>query len=220
MGQRRRRRSISPKFLISEEVKYFDEINTNSKDVDNDDDLDNFSFVDDDDENSSISSSSSNNNSDGDYDKSASESESNSQPLRNINRIKRNAAGTNDGDSTPSHRELHFETLQFDGDSDEDINGDSGASNSNKGRRKNKGGNRNNGNAANGSPKGRKNDDNDDNKEPPLDKLVKDIRQKVKDTKKFWTNLPYQICNIDEFAAPSSSDANCWNGNTVDRHVI
>lgn len=50
-----------------------------------------------------------------------------------------------------------------------------------------------------------------------MDKLVKDIRQKVKDSKKFWSNLPFQICNHEEFSAPPSVDANCWNGNTVDR---
>lgn len=51
-----------------------------------------------------------------------------------------------------------------------------------------------------------------------MDKLVKDIRQKVKDSKKFWSNLPFQICNHEEFSAPPSVDANCWNGSTVDRY--
>ena len=57
----------------------------------------------------------------------------------------------------------------------------------------------------------------DNNRESMLDKLVKDIRQKVKDSKKFWSNLPYQVCNNDEVAAPASNSDNCWNGKNVDR---
>jgi glypican 4 len=55
-----------------------------------------------------------------------------------------------------------------------------------------------------------------DNKESALDRLVKEIRQKVKDTKKFWSNLPYTACNNDDFAPAANSD-NCWNGQTVNR---
>lgn len=51
-----------------------------------------------------------------------------------------------------------------------------------------------------------------------LDKLVKDIRQKVKDSKKFWSNLPFQICNQDDYAASVVGlEGNCWNGNSVDK---
>lgn len=57
---------------------------------------------------------------------------------------------------------------------------------------------------------------NDNNRESGLDKLVKEIRQKVKDTKKFWSNLPYTACNNDEFAPAVNSD-NCWNGQTINR---
>lgn len=55
-----------------------------------------------------------------------------------------------------------------------------------------------------------------DSRESALDKLVKEIRQKVKDTKKFWSNLPYTVCNHDDFAPTHNAD-NCWNGNTVNR---
>lgn len=161
------------------------------------DDLDNFSFVDDD-------GSSSNN---------AAESVSEeviSTPSKEIERTKRAAA------NEPGHRELHFEPYQFDGESEDDISADGPAETGKGGRRKNKGGNRSS-TTSNGLQKSRHDDDNDENKESPLDKLVKDIRQKVKDTKKFWSNLPFQICNGEEFAAPPSSDANCWNGNTVDK---
>lgn len=55
-----------------------------------------------------------------------------------------------------------------------------------------------------------------DSRESALDRLVKEIRQKVKDTKKFWSNLPYTVCNHDDFAPTHNAD-NCWNGNTVNR---
>jgi glypican 4 (K-glypican) len=55
-----------------------------------------------------------------------------------------------------------------------------------------------------------------DSRESALDKLVKEIRQKVKDTKKFWSNLPYTVCNNEEFT-PSHNSDNCWNGLTVNR---
>jgi len=57
----------------------------------------------------------------------------------------------------------------------------------------------------------------DNSRDNGLDKLVKEIRQKVKDTKKFWSNLPYVSCsNNEDFATASNSD-NCWNGQSVNR---
>uniref|UniRef100_A0A1B0CKK2 Uncharacterized protein n=1 Tax=Lutzomyia longipalpis TaxID=7200 RepID=A0A1B0CKK2_LUTLO len=95
-----------------------------------------------------------------------------------------------------------FEPLRF-------SNGDNYSEN---GRRKNKNKNRN---------KARKGDNYDDDysKEPVLDKLIKDIKQKVKDTKNFWSNLPYQICNNEDMAAAPSIEDYCWNGHAVDRYV-
>ncbi|XP_021938701.1 glypican-6 isoform X2 [Zootermopsis nevadensis] len=55
---------------------------------------------------------------------------------------------------------------------------------------------------------------------PTLDKLVKDIRQKVKDTKQFWSHLPYQICNNDHVAASPSKDDSCWNGAMKARYEL
>jgi glypican 4 (K-glypican) len=55
-----------------------------------------------------------------------------------------------------------------------------------------------------------------DSRESALDKLVKEIRQKVKDTKSFWTNLPYAACNNDDFA-PAGNNDNCWNGQSINR---
>uniref|UniRef100_A0A1B6DDS1 Glypican n=1 Tax=Clastoptera arizonana TaxID=38151 RepID=A0A1B6DDS1_9HEMI len=62
----------------------------------------------------------------------------------------------------------------------------------------------------------------EDESELGLDKLMKDIRLKVKDTRQFWTRFPYQMCNSDSIAdAPGKNDT-CWNGTTksrYDRHV-
>lgn len=113
-----------------------------------------------------------------------------------------------------SNQEVYFDQVQFDAASDEDNLGPNKSN-----RRKNKNNNRNNGGGGgmNAGSRQRGNDDNDDNKEPPLDRLIRDIRAKIKDSKKFWSNLPYQICNNDEIAASPSNDVNCWNGNAIDR---
>ncbi|KAL7021750.1 hypothetical protein ACKWTF_012006 [Chironomus riparius] len=57
-----------------------------------------------------------------------------------------------------------------------------------------------------------------DSRESALDKLVKEIRQKVKDTKKFWSNLPYTACNNDDFT-PSRDNDVCWNGVGINRYI-
>lgn len=51
-----------------------------------------------------------------------------------------------------------------------------------------------------------------------FDVLVKDIRLKVKDSKKFWSNLPFQVCNGEDFAVPvSGKETSCWNGVSIDK---
>ncbi|PSN32123.1 Glypican-6 [Blattella germanica] len=55
---------------------------------------------------------------------------------------------------------------------------------------------------------------------PTLDKLVKDIRLKVKDTKQFWSHLPYQICNDDQVAASPTKEDSCWNGAMKARYEL
>ena len=52
-----------------------------------------------------------------------------------------------------------------------------------------------------------------------LDKLVKEIKQKVRDSKQFWVYLPYQLCNDGLIVAPSNTNE-CWNGTHVDKWVI
>ncbi|XP_030386316.1 glypican-6 [Scaptodrosophila lebanonensis] len=63
------------------------------------------------------------------------------------------------------------------------------------------------------------NRDNDNDREPILDKIVRDIRQRVKDYKKFWSNLPHSLCSNDDIAASSDADGMCWNGHTIDRYM-
>ena len=43
-----------------------------------------------------------------------------------------------------------------------------------------------------------------------LDRLVRDIREKIQVTKDFWKGLPHVICN--DIAAPLYEEYNCWNG--------
>ncbi|XP_067013760.1 glypican-6 [Anabrus simplex] len=53
-----------------------------------------------------------------------------------------------------------------------------------------------------------------------LESLVGDVRIKVNDTRNFWTNLPYQICNDDQVAASPAKDDSCWNGEKKARYLL
>ena len=44
---------------------------------------------------------------------------------------------------------------------------------------------------------------------------MKFLTQKAKETKQFWSHLPYQFCNVDGVSAGPSQDGNCWNGTTL-----
>ncbi|KAH8269935.1 hypothetical protein KR018_000054 [Drosophila ironensis] len=71
----------------------------------------------------------------------------------------------------------------------------------------------------------RNDNDDDDNegggggREPILDRIVRDIRQRVKDYKKLWSNLPHSICSNEDIASSSDVDGMCWNGHTIDRYM-
>ncbi len=41
----------------------------------------------------------------------------------------------------------------------------------------------------------------------------------VKAVKGFWKNLPYNLCNDNQVAAPAKRDTDCWNGRTRDRYL-
>ncbi|XP_017956717.1 glypican-6 [Drosophila navojoa] len=62
-------------------------------------------------------------------------------------------------------------------------------------------------------------DSNGGSREPILDKIVRDIRQRVKDYKKFWSNLPHSMCSNEDIATSSDVDGMCWNGHTIDRYM-
>ena len=51
-----------------------------------------------------------------------------------------------------------------------------------------------------------------------LDKLVKEIKQRIRDSRQFWLYLPYKMCT-DGLAEPPSNTNNCWNGTHVDKYI-
>ncbi|XP_055639120.1 glypican-6 [Toxorhynchites rutilus septentrionalis] len=117
--------------------------------------------------------------------------------------------------STPdsTSRELKYDPVQF-------SNGEIQFTNSNNPPTQHQAQNENTSNNRNNKRKNnRKQSNEEENNREPIDRLVKDIRQRVKDSKRFWSNLPYMICNNEEMAAPPSSDGSCWNGQTVDRYL-
>ncbi|ELU17458.1 hypothetical protein CAPTEDRAFT_32704, partial [Capitella teleta] len=50
-----------------------------------------------------------------------------------------------------------------------------------------------------------------------LDRLVRDIREKVQITKDFWKSIPHVICN--DIAAPLEETHHCWNGMGKSRYL-
>ncbi|XP_055958532.1 glypican-6-like [Patella vulgata] len=52
-----------------------------------------------------------------------------------------------------------------------------------------------------------------------LDRLVKDIREKVKTAKDFWILLPYTLCNNEDMAASPGNEEDCWNGQDRARYI-
>ena len=56
----------------------------------------------------------------------------------------------------------------------------------------------------------------EDDSATSLEKLVKEIRQRVRDSRQFWVYLPYRMCN-DGLVVPPSNTKECWNGTHVDK---
>nr|XP_032834977.1 glypican-6-like [Petromyzon marinus] len=53
-----------------------------------------------------------------------------------------------------------------------------------------------------------------------LDRLVTDVKAKLKAARSFWLTLPYSVCNSDKVAAaPMGSDDGCWNGQSMGRYA-
>ncbi|XP_036396243.1 glypican-6-like [Megalops cyprinoides] len=51
-----------------------------------------------------------------------------------------------------------------------------------------------------------------------LDRLVIDIKEKLKQSKKFWSALPTGICVEDKVTAGESTEDQCWNGHSKGRY--
>lgn len=49
---------------------------------------------------------------------------------------------------------------------------------------------------------------------------VIDIKEKLKLSKKFWSELPEAMCVEDRVTAGNASDDDCWNGHTKGRQVL
>lgn len=49
-----------------------------------------------------------------------------------------------------------------------------------------------------------------------LEKLIRDIKQRVKDSRQFWSQLPYQMCNGE--AVPPTFNGHCWNGTALGKY--
>ncbi|XP_043933206.1 glypican-2 [Protopterus annectens] len=52
-----------------------------------------------------------------------------------------------------------------------------------------------------------------------LDRLIADVKDKLKAMKKFWVSLPYTLCNDDRVAADLTNEDKCWNGQTRGRYL-
>ncbi|XP_041055093.1 glypican-6-like [Carcharodon carcharias] len=52
-----------------------------------------------------------------------------------------------------------------------------------------------------------------------LDRLVTDVKEKLKLAKKFWSTLPYTICNDEKVTAGAPVEEDCWNGHTKGRYL-
>ncbi|XP_044293699.1 glypican-6 [Varanus komodoensis] len=52
-----------------------------------------------------------------------------------------------------------------------------------------------------------------------LDRLVSDVHEKLKLSKKFWSTLPYAICKEESVTAGLSNEEDCWNGHTKAKYL-
>uniref|UniRef100_A0A2K5QLV7 Glypican 4 n=1 Tax=Cebus imitator TaxID=2715852 RepID=A0A2K5QLV7_CEBIM len=53
-----------------------------------------------------------------------------------------------------------------------------------------------------------------------LDRLVTDVKEKLKQAKKFWSSLPSNVCNDERMAAGNSNEDDCWNGKGKSRYLF
>lgn len=140
--------------------------------------------------------------------------------IQNHERTKRSDDAVAAAHDTSTNREISYEPLQF--SNTDDFSDTNTNSNKNNNKRKNKNKNKkqqqNNNDDDDDMNKSDSTEEDDVNKEPELDKLVKDIRQKVKDSKKFFSNLPYQFCNHEDLLTTPDNELKCWNGKTIEKY--
>lgn len=53
-----------------------------------------------------------------------------------------------------------------------------------------------------------------------LDRLVTDVKEKLKQAKKFWSSLPTTLCNDERMAAGNGNEDDCWNGKGKSRYLF
>uniref|UniRef100_G1T8I9 Glypican 4 n=1 Tax=Oryctolagus cuniculus TaxID=9986 RepID=G1T8I9_RABIT len=53
-----------------------------------------------------------------------------------------------------------------------------------------------------------------------LDRLVTDVKEKLKQAKKFWSSLPSNVCNDERMAAGNGNEEDCWNGKGRSRYLF
>ncbi|KAM6426981.1 glypican-4 isoform 1-T1 [Liasis olivaceus] len=53
-----------------------------------------------------------------------------------------------------------------------------------------------------------------------LDRLVTDVKEKLKQARKFWSSLPSNICSNEKMAAGNLHEEECWNGNSKSRYLF
>ncbi|XP_072733029.1 glypican-4 isoform X1 [Ciconia boyciana] len=51
-----------------------------------------------------------------------------------------------------------------------------------------------------------------------LDRLVTDVKEKLKQAKKFWSSLPGNICNDENMSVGTVNENECWNGSAKSRY--
>jgi len=56
-----------------------------------------------------------------------------------------------------------------------------------------------------------------DTTDTTLEKLVKEIRQRMRDLRQFWIYIPYRLCTDGGLVVPPTNTKECWNGTHVDK---
>lgn len=49
---------------------------------------------------------------------------------------------------------------------------------------------------------------------------VTDVKEKLKQAKKFWSSLPSNVCNDERMAAGNGNEDDCWNGKGKSRLAL